>query len=110
MQKGRFWHEHGPYCKEANCRMRVCQGCNYHSTADDLGHDRPHCPHSKHKDFVQAPKYFHEVWPGRKNAICPSPNQPKSTRDRHATGNSVSSSRSKRSGDDPKSKSQQGDE
>ena len=71
MEKGRFWHEKGPFCKSENCRARVCQGCNYHSSADDPGHDRPHCPHSEHKDFVAAPKYFHAVWPGRKTALVP---------------------------------------
>ena len=69
MDKGRFWHEKGPFCKSDTCRARVCQGCNYHSSADDPGHDRPHCPHSEHKDYVAAPKYFHDVWPGRKTSL-----------------------------------------
>jgi len=85
MEKGRFWHEKGPFCKSENCRARVCQGCNYHSSADDPGHDRPHCPHSEHKDFVAAPKYFHAVWPGRKTALVP-PGKP-STPGSPAKGN-----------------------
>ena len=86
MDKGRFWHEKGPYCKVENCRARVCQGCNYHSSADDPGHDRPHCPNSEHKDFVAAPKYFHEAWPGRKTALVP----PGKTPGGAAKANSVS--------------------
>ena len=81
MLRGRFWHEKTSFCKDENCRCRFCQGCGYHSTADDPGHDRPHCPHSKHADYVAAPKYFHEVWAGRKTALAP-PSRP-------AKGNSV---------------------
>jgi hypothetical protein len=73
MARGRFWHEKTPFCKDDNCRCRFCQGCGYHSTADDPGHDRPHCPHQKHDDFVAAPKYFHEIHPGRKTALAPPP-------------------------------------
>jgi hypothetical protein len=69
MPKGRFWHEKGPFCQGDDCRARICQGCGDHSTADNRGHDRPHCPNVEHKDFVAAPKYFHEVWPGRKTAL-----------------------------------------
>jgi hypothetical protein len=69
MPKGRFWHEKGPFCTGDECRARICQGCGDHSTADNRGHDRPHCPNTEHKDFVAAPKYFHEVWPGRKTAL-----------------------------------------
>jgi hypothetical protein len=69
MSKGRFWHEKGPFCQGENCRARICQGCGEHSTAENRGHDRPHCPNTEHKDFVAAPKYFHEVWPGRKTAL-----------------------------------------
>ena len=83
MLRGRFWHEKTPFCKDENCRCRFCQGCGYHSTADDPGHDRPHCPNNQHADFVPAPKYFHEVWPQRKTALVP-PARPAKT-------NSVSS-------------------
>ena len=69
MSRGRFWHEKTPFCKDDNCRCRFCQGCGYHGTADDPGHDRPHCPNTKHADFVPAPKYFHEVWPQRKTSL-----------------------------------------
>ena len=69
MPKGRFWHEKGPFCKGDDCRARICQGCGDHSTADNRGHDRPHCPNVGHKDFVAAPKYFHDVWPGRHTAL-----------------------------------------
>jgi hypothetical protein len=83
MPRGRFWHDKTSFCKDDNCRLRFCQGCGHHSTADDLGHDRPHCPHRQHVDFVPAPKYFHEVWPQRKTALAPPP--------RPARNNSASS-------------------
>jgi hypothetical protein len=88
MQRGRFWHEKTSFCKDDNCRCRFCQGCGYHSTADDPGHDRPHCPHSKHADYVAAPKYFHEVWTGRKTALAPPSRSAKgnSVRDTPSTG------------------------
>jgi hypothetical protein len=86
MPKGRFWHEKGPFCQGDDCRARICQGCGDHSTADNRGHDRPHCPNVGHKDFVAAPKYFHEVWPGRKTALVrPVANPPP------AKGNNVNS-------------------
>lgn len=69
MPKGRFWHEKTSFCQGDDCRARICQGCGEHSTAENRGHDRPHCPNVEHKDFVAAPKYFHEVWPGRKTAL-----------------------------------------
>jgi hypothetical protein len=83
MPRGRFWHIKTPFCKDENCRCRVCQGCGFHSTTDDPGHDRPHCPNTQHPDFVAAPKYFHEVWVGRQTALVPPP--------RPARNNSVSS-------------------
>ena len=95
MPRGRFWHEKTSFCKDDNCRCRFCQGCGYHSTADDPGHDRPHCPNSKHADYVAAPKYFHEVHPGRKTALAPS--------SRPAKGNSVRDAPSTDQRDSPRS-------
>jgi hypothetical protein len=82
MPRGRFWHTKTPFCIDDNCRCRFCQGCGYHSTETDPGHDRPHCPNAKHDDFVAAPKYFHEVHIDRKTALAPP--------SRHARSNSVS--------------------
>jgi hypothetical protein len=64
LPKGRHFHLQTPFCDGENCRSRRCQGCGEHSVKDKPSHDRPHCPHRKHKDFV-AEGYFHERWPGR---------------------------------------------
>lgn len=72
LPKGRYWHTPGPYCfygPDGKCQGRVCQGCGYHSSRDQPGHDRPRCRHKSHADFVTAPKYWCECWPNRTDPI-----------------------------------------
>ena len=68
LPKGRFWHVPGPYCfngPDGKCQGRICQGCGYHSSPDNPGHERPRCRHKGLPDFVECPKYWCDVWPGR---------------------------------------------
>jgi hypothetical protein len=64
LTRGRHFHERTVFCSEDPCPFRRCQGCGEHTVKGKSGHDRPHCPHRKHKDFVPE-GYFHEKWPGR---------------------------------------------
>jgi hypothetical protein len=64
LQQGRHFHEQTAFCDSNPCPFKRCQGCGEHSVKGKSAHDRPHCPHRKHKDFV-AEGYFHEKWPGR---------------------------------------------
>lgn len=76
LPRGRHFHERTVFCGEDPCPYRRCQGCGDHTVKGKSGHDRPHCPHRKHKDFV-AEGYFHERWPGRTSIFAndsrPSP-------------------------------------
>lgn len=84
LPRGRHFHERTVFCGEDPCPYRRCQGCGEHTVKGKSGHDRPHCPHRKQKDFV-AEGYFHERWPGRTSifandsrpsiAAAPSQNQ-----------------------------------
>jgi hypothetical protein len=72
LAKGRHYHERTVFCAGEpgdNCPFRRCQGCGEHSVKGKPSHDRPHCPHRKHKDFV-AEGYFHEKHPGRLNIFA----------------------------------------
>lgn len=64
LARGRHFHERTVYCDGDPCPFKRCQGCGEHTVKGRSGHDRPHCPHRKHKDFVHE-GYFHEKWPGR---------------------------------------------
>jgi hypothetical protein len=64
LSRGRHFHERTVFCGEDPCPYRRCQGCGEHTVKGKSGHDRPHCPHRKHKEFV-AEGYFHEKYPGR---------------------------------------------
>jgi hypothetical protein len=101
LPNGRFFHERGVYCGEDPCPFRRCQGCGEHAVKGKVAHDRPHCPHRKHKEFV-AEGYFHEKYPGRLSIFAtearPSPaasssqQNPTSQRSGHAARfNSVAS-------------------
>ncbi len=79
LPKGRFYHKPGPYCfngPDGKCLGRVCQGCGFHSSAENPGHERPRCRKSSHPDFVPSPKYWCEVWPGRVHPIGFQPRDP----------------------------------
>ena len=52
LTRGRHFHERTVFCSEEPCPFRRCQGCGEHTVKGESGHDRPHCPHRKHKDFV----------------------------------------------------------
>jgi hypothetical protein len=69
LPRGRHHHEHTVFCDGNPCRLRRCQGCGDHQKKDQPAHDRPHCPHRKHPDFV-ADGYFHEKWPNRLNIFA----------------------------------------
>jgi hypothetical protein len=75
LPKGRHFHSQTPYCDGDPCRSRRCQGCGDHSVKDKPSHDRPHCPHRKHKDFVSE-GYFHDKWPGRLNIFARPADKP----------------------------------
>lgn len=82
LPKGRFWHKTTPFCylgTDGKCQGRICQGCGFHSTRDNPGHERPRCRHHQHADFVPAPKYWSEVWPGRNDPIGIKPKDPKAS-------------------------------
>ncbi len=64
LTQGRHFHHSTVYCSGDPCPYKRCQGCGEHSVKGKSSHDRPHCPHRKHKDFVTE-GYFHEKWPGR---------------------------------------------
>jgi hypothetical protein len=69
LPRGRHHHEHTVFCDGNPCRLRRCQGCGEHQRKDQPAHDRPHCPHRKHSDFVSE-GYFHEKWPSRLNIFA----------------------------------------
>jgi hypothetical protein len=69
LPRGRHFHERMVFCDGDPCPYKRCQGCGEHSVKGKSCHDRPHCPHRKHKDFV-AEGYFHEKWPGRINIFA----------------------------------------
>jgi hypothetical protein len=75
LPKGRHYHTSTPFCDGDPCRSRRCQGCGDHAVKDRPSHDRPHCPHRKHKDFV-AEGYFHDKWPGRLNIFARPADKP----------------------------------
>jgi hypothetical protein len=64
LTRGRHFHERTVFCDADPCPFRRCQGCGEHSQKGKSAHDRPHCPHRKHKDFVTE-GYFHDKFPGR---------------------------------------------
>jgi len=64
LSRGRHYHEKTIFCDADPCPFRRCQGCGEHAVKGKSAHDRPHCPHRKHKDFVSE-GYFHDKFPGR---------------------------------------------